>query len=88
VTGYTRVLQNIVRCSVRSRGINTQKILKYCLKHLKCPSKNCGYFCPTIGNTYVVHRDAVQLLGIRRKTAENRDEWRRLMREAKAQKGV
>jgi len=38
----------------------------------------------------VVQRDAVQLLGTRgwRRRATNRDEWRRLMREAKAQKGV
>jgi len=38
---------------------------------------------------YVVQRDALQLLGIRgwRRRAENRDEWRRLMREAKARRG-
>jgi len=38
----------------------------------------------------VVQRDALQLLGIRgwRKRAENRDEWRRFMREPKAQKGL
>jgi len=38
----------------------------------------------------VVQRDAPQLLGIRgwRRRAENRDEWRHLMREAKAQKGL
>jgi len=38
----------------------------------------------------VVQRDALQLLGIRgcRRRAENRDEWRHLMREAKAQKGL
>jgi len=36
----------------------------------------------------VVQRDALQLLGIRgwRRRAENRDDWRRLMRETKAQK--
>jgi len=36
----------------------------------------------------VVQRDAFQLLGIRgwRRKAENGDEWRRLMREAKARK--
>jgi len=38
----------------------------------------------------VVQRDAVQLLGIRgwRRRATNRDECRRLMREAKARKGL
>jgi hypothetical protein len=38
----------------------------------------------------VVQRDALQLLGIRgwRKRAANRDEWRSLMREAKAPKGL
>jgi len=38
----------------------------------------------------VVQRDALQLLGIRgwRRRAANRDEWRHLMREAKAQKGL
>jgi hypothetical protein len=38
----------------------------------------------------VVQRDARQLLGIKgwRIKATNRDEWRRLMREAKARKGL
>jgi len=38
----------------------------------------------------VVQRDALQLLGIRgwRRRAENRDEWRHFMREAKARKGL
>jgi hypothetical protein len=38
----------------------------------------------------VVQRDALQLLGIRgwRSKAANRDEWRHLMREAKARKGL
>ena len=36
----------------------------------------------------VVQRDALQLLGTRgwRRRATNRDEWRRLLREAKARK--
>jgi len=36
----------------------------------------------------VVYRDALQLLGIRgwRRRAANRDEWRRLVREAKTRK--
>jgi hypothetical protein len=40
--------------------------------------------------TDVVQRDARQLLRIRgwRSKAANRDEWRRLMREAKARKGL
>ena len=38
----------------------------------------------------VVQRDALQVLGIRgwRRRAANRDEWRHLMREAKAQRGL
>ena len=37
----------------------------------------------------MVQRDALQLLGIRGwRRAENSDEWRRLMREAKARKGL
>jgi hypothetical protein len=38
----------------------------------------------------VVQRDILQLLGIRgwRRRAANRDKWRRLMREAKARKGL
>jgi len=37
----------------------------------------------------VVQRDALQLLGIGwSRRPENRDEWRRLMREAKARKGL
>ena len=37
----------------------------------------------------VVQRDALHLLGIRGwKRAANRDEWRCLMREAKARKGL
>jgi len=43
---------------------------------------------PRIGWADMVQRDALQLLGIRgwRRRAENRDEWKRLMREAKARK--
>jgi hypothetical protein len=38
----------------------------------------------------VVQRDALQLLGVRgwRRRVENRDEWRRALREAKARKGL
>jgi hypothetical protein len=38
----------------------------------------------------VVQRDALQLLGIRgwRKRSKKRDEWRHLLREAKARKGL
>ena len=38
----------------------------------------------------VVQRDTLQLLGIRgwRRRAANRDEWKHLMREAKAWKGL
>ena len=38
----------------------------------------------------VVQRDALQLLGTRgwKRRAKNRDEWRRLMREAKVRKGL
>ena len=38
----------------------------------------------------VVQRDALQLLGIKglRRRAENRDEWRHLMREVKAHNGL
>jgi hypothetical protein len=37
----------------------------------------------------VIQRDALQLLGTRgwRRRATNRDEWRRLVREAKVRKG-
>jgi len=45
---------------------------------------------PRTGWVDVVQRDALQLLGIRgwRRRAANRDEWRHLMREAKARKGL
>jgi hypothetical protein len=38
----------------------------------------------------VVQRDALQLLGVTgwRRRAENRDEWKHALREAKAQKGL
>jgi len=48
----------------------------------------------TVGRTRtrwadVVQRDALQLLGIRGwRRAASRDEWRRLVREAKARKGL
>jgi len=45
---------------------------------------------PRIRWTDVVQRDKLQLLGIGewRRRAENRDEWRRLMTEPKAWKGL
>ena len=45
---------------------------------------------PRTGWADVVQRDALQLLGIRgwRRRAANRDTWRHLMSEAKAQKGL
>jgi hypothetical protein len=44
---------------------------------------------PRTGWADVVQRDALQLLRIRgwRRGAANRDEWRRLVREAKARRG-
>jgi hypothetical protein len=38
----------------------------------------------------LIQKDSLQLLGIRgwRRRAANRDEWRHLMREAKARKGL
>jgi hypothetical protein len=44
---------------------------------------------PRTGWTKLVQTDALQLLRIRgwRSKAANRDEWRRLMRAAKARKG-
>jgi hypothetical protein len=45
---------------------------------------------PRIRWADVVQRDVLQLLGIRgwRRRAAYRDEWRRLMTEAKARKGL
>jgi len=45
---------------------------------------------PRTGWADVVQRDALQLLGIRgwRRRATNRDEWRRLVREANALEGL
>jgi len=44
---------------------------------------------PKIRWADVVQRDALQLLGIRKwRRAEMRDEWSRLMREAKARKAL
>ena len=45
---------------------------------------------PRTRRTNVVQRNALQLLGIRgwRRRAANRDEWRRLVRKAKAREGL
>ena len=87
----------------KSRNISKLRTCKvYTSYVMYALGKNCGSICifklpyhKTVGRPRtrwadVVQRDALQLTGIRewRRRAANRDEWRRLMRETKARKGL
>jgi len=82
---------------MRSEGWNWQKlqnIISNCILFSKsCVHKGHNFLACDLYLTRqadVVQRDALQLLGITgwRRRAENRNELRRLKREAKARKGL
>jgi hypothetical protein len=65
-----------------------ERIPKKVLNKTFCTTRSVGR--PRNRWANVVQKDALKLLGIRgwRRRAANRDEWRRLMREAKARNGL